>query len=234
MPEHLHPKHNTEDPSSCNCLDCGFEKKLHNIPRSMVVDSTEKNLGYIEAEHVESIIKTMLRADTAKGCLTLEQLNEYQDLLLRYKDAFGTKKSVTKLSDLPPMKVYPKKTATPFCQHEIRLNQVKKEALREKIKDLLRIKMIKSLDDPLYGSAIMMVPKKNGTWRLVVDLRKLNDMCEETALKLPELQFQMEALPQFIMFMACFDCLSGFDLLRTHPDCLKFFGIVTFLGNFCF
>lgn len=88
--------------------------------------------------------------------------------------------------------------------------------------------MIKKQDDPLLGSTITMVPKKNETWLLVVDLRKLNDMCEETALKLPEIYFQMESLPQVINFMACFDALSDFDLLRTHPGCVKFFATISF------
>ena len=76
-------------------------------------------------------------------------------------EVFATKKSLTRLSDLPPMRVLLKDEIKSFIQKPRNLGPIKVEALRKKLVDLLRIGKLKSDDDPRFGSAIFMVPKSN-------------------------------------------------------------------------
>ncbi len=227
--------HEPENPH-CMCENCLFANDLEHSGEcyrsGFITKEDQRKLGYVEDEHIEELIIDRLEKAVKEGCLSSEERDVYEQLLRKYKHVFGTKQSVTRLSNLPPMRVHLKPNATPFVQREIRLDQRRRQALYNKVMDLIRINMLVQIDDPLYGSAVLMIPKKNGTYRMVVDLRQLNTMVLEIALLLPDLIFQMECLPKRIKYMACFDCLAGFDLLRTHIDDIIYFGIITYFGNF--
>lgn len=94
-----------------------------------------------------------------------------------------------------------------------------KDALREKLEDLKRINMIQQHDHPKWGSPVFMVPKKStGTWRMVIDMRYFNSQVEDDALILPEIESQLAYLPPKAKYFACFDMLSGFDLLPVEKE----------------
>ena len=46
--------------------------------------------------------------------------------------------------------------------------------MRQKIGDLIKMGMLIRDPDPYYASPAFMIPKKNGKWRMVVDLRHVN------------------------------------------------------------
>ena len=222
---------NLHDPQ-CTCSDCVAMRNVKDSAFPGYAEPKHDDLGYMDSEQVLLLQKSQLDAAVANQLLTQQQANQYLSLLQTYNMVFGTKKSVASMSDLPPMEVHLKPDAQPFVMETRQMHHKKRAALEEKISDLLRIGMVEEQGNPLWGSPVFMVPKKNLTYRMVVDLRKLNDMCHQTALLLPDIEGQMQSIPSDVKFFACFDCLSGFDLLRTHPDHVKYFGITTPMGNF--
>ena len=79
-----------------------------------------------------------------------------------------------------------------------------------------------------------MVPKSNGKGRLVVDLRRLNECVVQVASTLPNLDMQLSWLPKGLKFFMSLDILSGFDMLKVHPEDQDFFCISTPFGCYKF
>ena len=71
-----------------------------------------------------------------------------------------------------------------------------------------------------------MVPKKKPVaYRIVVDLRSVNERVKITAGMLPNLEMQALMAAERCMYFASLDTLSGFAMLRTRKEDPK---------NFCF
>ena len=77
------------------------------------------------------------------------------------------------------------------------MGSVQLEAMREKLLDLIKMGMIVREHHPYFSCPAFMVPKKNGTWRMVVDLRRLNENVEVMAGALPELEMQISRLLEY-------------------------------------
>ena len=147
---------------------------------------------------------------------------------------FATKNSVTQLSDLPPMRVFlrdPKTSLSrPVKSRNLSLKKV--EAMRQKLIDMLRVGIIKQVNDAVFGSPAFVVEKVNGKFRFVTDLTELNALCEETPFILPDIELQLKCTPHDAKYFGLFDAYSGFDLLRVDRRDMKYFIIKTIFGCF--
>ena len=190
-------------------------------------------LGYLGEAEVRQILSRQLDDAQTRELCNEAQRKEYWRLIETHLGVFGTKKSVAQMSNLDPMKVVVKPDATPVRERARKLSEKGKEVMRRKLQDLLRIGMISEARNPQWASPAFLIPKKNKKdFRMVIDMRQLNDRCEQTALTLPEIESQMSYLPAKIRYMASFDMLNGFDLLKTEKSSRQYFGISTLLGNY--
>ena len=82
------------------------------------------------------------------------------------------------------------------------------------------------------SSSAFMVPKKNGTWRLVIDLREVNKRLKIIAGEMADIQAQMSWMLSGIEFNRYFDALSGFDMLPLTDRASKTFCIATVFRTF--
>ena len=88
------------------------------------------------------------------------EIQQLEDLLLKHIGAFGLKRSLVRMSLLPPMKVRLKPDVRPFKAPFRYMGVVQLEAMRQKIEDLVKIGMLKQCDDPYFSSPAFMVSKK--------------------------------------------------------------------------
>ena len=164
--------------------------------------------------------------------ISVEQRDQLRDVLIRNIGALGISQSVCRMSDLEPMEITLKEGSKPFKSVERTMGPLMLSALRQKLQDLSSMGMVKRNPNCLYSSVVMMVPKKNGTPRMVVDLRQLNKQVQPVAVGLPNLEMQLSWLPAGIQYFGSLDCLSGFDMLKTKEECTKFCGISTPFGTY--
>jgi len=85
--------------------------------------------------------------------------------------------------------------ARPFAEPLRRRAQVQIEETRKQIKELLEQGIIEDSNSP-WASAYVLAQKKNGTWRLCIDFRRLNSMTKKVVYPLPHIE-------------ECLDTLSG-------------------------
>ena len=100
-------------------------------------------------------------------------------------------------NDNPPLIIAPYKVA-PY----------KLPAVQEKIKEMLDKEVIVPSENP-YSSPIVMVPKKNGTYRMCIENRKLNEITTKEAYPLPRIRQTTDAL-QSAGYFSSLDLASSY------------------------
>ena len=127
-------------------------------------------------------------------------IGTYRDVFALAKDpletAIGTEHFID-TNEHPPFKIAPYKVA-PY----------KLPALQEEIKEMLNKGVIVPSKSP-YSSPIVIVPKKDGTHRVCIDYRKLNEITTKDAYLLPRIGQTIDALPGAGYFSSL-DLASGY------------------------
>lgn len=90
------------------------------------------------------------------------------------------------------------------------------------------------MNDSTWSSPVYVVPKpgKPGEFRMVVDLRALNQKVLKTTLPMPNLENMLQRLNTRSRFFGAFDVLSGFDLMRCSKEASQYFIMSTSMGNY--
>ena len=112
-------------------------------------------------------------------------IRNFRDVFSLPADPLGTAVGVehhNDIGDAKPFKISPYKIAP----HKL-------EAFREEIRELLEKGVIVPSKSP-FSSPIVMVPKKNGSNRMCIDYRKLNDLTVKDAYPLPRIGQTIDAL----------------------------------------
>ncbi|GFX38851.1 hypothetical protein TNCV_1890151 [Trichonephila clavipes] len=144
--------------------------------------------------------------------LSLPQREEINSLLEKYEECFQ-----------------PGGEPTPFIEHRIntrnhlpvavppyRMNPSKKEILKQEIDRLLSEGIIEECESP-YASPVVLIPKPNGTFRLCIDYRKLNEITIADTYPLPrmdDLLHQAKLTP----FMSTLDLRAGYHQVKVHVE----------------
>ena len=92
-------------------------------------------------------------------------------------------------------------SATPVKQLPRRLPNSLRSAVEEQVEEMLENNIIKPSNSP-WSSPIVLVRKKDGTWRFCIDFRKLNDVTVKDAFPLPQVADLVDTLAghKYILF----------------------------------
>ncbi|GFW21079.1 hypothetical protein TNCV_2703191 [Trichonephila clavipes] len=96
------------------------------------------------------------------------------------------------------------------------MNPSKKEILKQEIDRLLSEGIIEECESP-YASPVVLIPKPNGTFRLCIDYRKLNEITVADTYPLPrmdDLLHQAKLTP----FMFTLDLRAGYHQVKVHVE----------------
>ncbi|GFV00807.1 hypothetical protein TNCV_1386221 [Trichonephila clavipes] len=96
------------------------------------------------------------------------------------------------------------------------MNPSKKEILKREIDRLFAEGIIKECESS-YASPIVLIPKPNGTFRLCIDYRKLNEITVADTYRLPrmdDLLHQRKLIP----FMSTLDLRAGYHQVKVHVE----------------
>eukprot|EP00253_Pinus_taeda_P005467 PITA_05467 len=151
--------------------------------------------------------------------LTPDQEIKLLNLLQKYKEAFAW--------DYPDMKgidpqlcthhIYMEKDARPVRQPQRRLNPHLKEIVKAELQKLLDVNFIYPISDSKWVSPLVVVPKKNGKWRICVDYRELNKATQKDHFPLPFIDQVLDTLAgnNFFSFL---DGFSGYNQIQIAPE----------------
>ena len=105
-----------------------------------------------------------------------------------------------------------------------------KDDLKEKIDAFMNKELITPCHSP-YGAPAMLVPKKNGKQRLVIDYRKLNEQTNKSLWPIPSIEEIFDTL-QGSAYFTTIDMSWGFYQLPMEPKRQNYTAFSTPFGSF--
>ena len=114
-----------------------------------------------------------------------------------------------------------------------RLGKIRREIMEEEVSKLLVAGFIRRVDDADWVSPEVIVPKKNGNWRVCVDFRPVNAATKQHHYPMP---FQDEILDEVAgheRYSIC-DGFCGYFQIEIAPEDQKLTSFITPWGVFCY
>lgn len=172
-------------------------------PNCSVITSEENDSSYTKEE--VSSFRMSLNYNSDK--ISEEQESKFLSLMDEYSDITATSNSDLGKTDLVEHEINTG-DAQPVKQALRRLPPHKRETINQQIDDLLETDRIASSQSP-WSSPVVLVHKKDGTYRMCVDYRKLNQSTVKDAQPLPRTDDALEAIHGAHWF-SCIDLASGY------------------------
>lgn len=140
-----------------------------------------------------------------------------QSTLNRYKEVLNAHG----LSSLPPVREEDHRIelidgARPIKCRSYPLSAKHQDTLRQTLDDLLKKGHISPSKSP-WAAPVHFVPKKDGTFRMVVDFRRLNEVTIKNSAPMPRPQELFDRLRGSAVFTKL-DLKSGYHQVLIHPD----------------
>ncbi len=113
--------------------------------------------------------------------------------------------------------IYIREGSHPFYQPQRRMNPNLREIVKEELQKLLNARFIYPISDSEWVSPLVIVPKKNGKWRVCVDYRALNKATQKDHFPLPFIDQVLDNLlgKRFFSFL---DGFSGYNQIKIAPQ----------------
>ena len=145
---------------------------------------------------------------TREVCETTEQYQQMARLLTAYSDVFSRGDSDVGRTDLVQHSIPLLDGTKPIRQPPRRLGAEKDKEVEEQVAQLVQKGMVEPTDGS-WSSPVVLVRKKDQSWRLCVDYRRLNAVTRKDAYPLPRIDDSLDALSGSIFF-STLDLVSGY------------------------
>ncbi|XP_046625036.1 uncharacterized protein LOC124307441 [Neodiprion virginianus] len=167
--------------------------------------------------------------DSVDTDIPLEFKSKLVSILNKFKNHFvyGTPKGG---ADVEPVKIRLKDPNKTVYRRPYRLSEVERKIVRDKINELLNAKVIRPSSFP-FASPILLVKKKDGSDRMCIDYRELNDNTVPERFPLPLISDQINRLHRCYYFTVL-DMASGYHQLLIHPDSIENTAFINTEGHF--
>lgn len=141
--------------------------------------------------------------------------SEIAQLVDEYKDIFGEPK------ELPPFRSHDHTIplfldAVPVNSRPYRYSPSHKDEIERQVKELLSAGLIVHSTSP-FASPVLLVQKKDGSWRFCVDCRKLNTMSIKNKFPKPIIDEILDELAG-TKYFSSLDFRARFHQIRMHKD----------------
>lgn len=195
-----------EDTNNTTTKSCANERYHTNNP----------TCANIQIESQEQSGKA-INFDLSKSDLTQEQQNEMRGFLNQNRDIFSTS-----LQDLGEAKGYHHTIDTYPGEGPVRLpyyraNPVQRKAIEEEVNKMLDNKIIRE-SNSIWHSPVVLVKKRDNTYRFAIDYRSLNRKTRSIAFPLPTIESVFDCIgDSHAQYFSTLDMASGFWQVPLDP-----------------
>jgi transposase InsO family protein len=184
--------------------------------------SNEK--AQLELYPVPDHLKT-LYTDACHACKTPEECQQVAKLLIAYGDVFSSGSDDVGRTTLVTHSIPTHPGTRPIKQPPRRLGPARDKEVETQVKQLLEKGQIEP-HEGAWSSPVVLVTKKDGTWRMCVDYRKLNAVTRHDAYPLPRIDDSLDSLTGSKYF-STLDLLSGYWQVPLDEDAQEKSAFVT-------
>jgi hypothetical protein len=205
-------------------------KKHLSIPAcDTILQATEISTSEVDkllASGAEGYVINVLSKDTQH---TAQVPAEIDIIIQQFADVFETP------TTLPPERqcdhqIPLQENAVPPNTRPYRVPHKHKDELERQIKELLQAKIIRPSTSP-FASPIILVKKKDHSWRLCVDYRKLNALTVKNKFPIPIIEDLLDELHGATVFTKL-DLRSGYHQIRMDPNDIAKTAFRTYSGHY--
>lgn len=106
--------------------------------------------------------------------------------------------------------------AAPVNSRPYRYSPFQKDEIEKQVKEMLRARTVIPSMSP-YGSPVLLVKKKNGSWRFCVDCRRLNAVTVKSKFPMPVVDELLDELAG-TKFFSKLDLKAGYHQIKMHEQ----------------
>jgi len=121
--------------------------------------------------------------------------------------------------------------ATPQYRNYYRLSPQQQVALKELVTEYVEAGKMDLCAGSSWGAPVILVPKKDGGWRVVFDYRLLNNVTVKDRYPLPRIDDYLQNL-RGAKFFSSLDALDGFHQVKMDPADIDKTAVVTPFGSY--
>ncbi|GKA89899.1 reverse transcriptase domain-containing protein [Tanacetum coccineum] len=121
----------------------------------------------------------------------------------------------------------------PFRQKKRGQAPERNKAIQEKVEKLVDAGIMKEVHYHSWLSNRVMVKKHDGTWRMCVDFKDLNNACPKDCYPLPEIDWKIESLCGY-PFKCFLDAYKGYHQIKITKEDEEKTAFTTSQGIFCY
>lgn len=198
-----------------------------NTPIILQGNSTEGSVQAISGKKLSKLMRSSQGITQGYICMMSvqqEDKNNNEDththtsmlpLLKKYQAVF------TEPQGLPPVRKHDHKIpllqgSQPINQRCYRVPYVQKAELEKQVREMLQNGIIQESSSP-FASPVILVKKKDGSWRMCVDYRKLNEITIKNKYPIPVIDELLDELRGASWFTKL-DLRSGYHQIRVAPE----------------
>jgi hypothetical protein len=188
--------------------------------RTVVIQGILSELPEGDVVQLFQLSEEDLKLDVDEGVAVESQpLPEVKQLLLTYADAFAAKvnypppRSCTDTIPLIP-------GAKPVSIHHYRYAPALKDKIERQVKEMLQIDLIQH-NNSSFSSPVLLVKKKDNSYRFCVDYRHLNAITIKGQFPIPIIYELLNELGQASWFSTLDLCAGFHQIPMEESDCFK-------------
>ena len=208
------------------CLGSG--QSVYNQERKGCANTSASKIGIDQIPpHVQDLF------NETTPFLNNEQIVLLKQFLIRFQDIFAKNSDDLGRTNRANFIINTEETTVPIRQKCRRQPFGKRDAEKKEIERMMKTGIIEESNSS-WASPIVLIQKKDGTYRFCVDYRKLNDATIKDAFPLPNIQDCLDALSGSSWYSSC-DLQSGFwQVPINNPEDREKTAFVTSFGLYQF
>ena len=175
--------------------------------------------------------KPLLEQIKFGNILTAVEKNATIELIQNYRDVFAVDTFELQQTHLVEHNII-LEDGTPVKQRAYRMSPGEESFVKEEIQRMLDKGIIESSNGP-WASPIVVVSKKNGSYRLCVDYKKLNSKTRKDSYPLPLIEDLLNTITGY-KYYTCLDLYSGYWQVPLADEACEYSAFTCKFGTYTF